>query len=42
MKWDRNDWQGKSEEQVRYSYYAIAIAGVFLMIAGLAIFISKI
>lgn len=42
MRWDRNDWQGKSEEQVKYSYYVIAIGVIFLMIAVLAIFISKI
>ena len=42
MDWDRNDWQGKTKEQVKYSYYVILIAGVISTIAGLAIFISKI
>lgn len=42
MKWDRNDWQGKTEEQIKYSYYVVLIAGVFTIIAGIAVFISKI
>ena len=23
MIWDRNDWQGKSKNQLKYSYYVV-------------------
>ena len=26
MKWDRNEWQGRSEENVRFSNWAVALA----------------
>lgn len=39
MKWDRNDWQGRSEENVRFSNTVVAIS----IIAAIAVtFISSI
>ena len=29
MAWDKNDWQGKTEEQVKSSYIAAFISVVF-------------
>jgi hypothetical protein len=26
MKWDRNEWQGRSEENVRFSNWAVALS----------------
>ena len=41
MKWDRNDWQGKTEEQVKYSYYALLISGLLLVILPIISLILK-
>lgn len=32
MGWDRNKWQGKSEKQVRFSYYMASISFVVVTI----------
>jgi hypothetical protein len=33
MKWDRNDWQGRSEENIKFSYKVTAIALLGLIAA---------
>jgi hypothetical protein len=41
MKWNRNEWQGKSKEQVEYSYKAGFYATVILTIVfGVLLLIS--
>ena len=41
MKWNRNEWQGKSKEQVEYSYKAGFYATVMLTIVfGLLLLMS--
>jgi hypothetical protein len=41
MKWNRNEWQGKSKEQVEYSYKAGFISTVILTIVfGLLLLMS--
>lgn len=35
MSWDKKNWQGKSEEQIKYSYYTVLISIVILTVMGL-------
>jgi hypothetical protein len=39
MKWDRNEWQGRSKEQVdrNSKVFGMTIKGIFTIIAGLLI-----
>jgi len=41
MIWDRNDWQGKSKNQLKYSYYVVLVSGLLLMVVGFILFVSK-
>jgi hypothetical protein len=39
MKWDRNEWQGRSEEQVKRNnkVFGMAIISIFVVTTGLLI-----
>lgn len=39
MKWDRNEWQGRSEEQVKRNYkiFGLTVITTSIVIAGLLI-----
>jgi|LakMenE18May11ns_1017448.scaffolds.fasta_scaffold8972741_2 hypothetical protein len=39
MKWDRNEWQGRSEEQVKRNYkvFGMGIISIFVVTTGLLI-----
>jgi hypothetical protein len=39
MKWDNNDWQGRSKEQVERNYKVFGWSIVIVLIFGLVLFL---
>jgi hypothetical protein len=42
MIWNRNDWQGRSEEQVKRNYKVFGWSLVFVVVLGLLLYLTTI
>ena len=41
MKWDRNDWQGRSEKQVNGNYKVFGWSIVFTVVLGMILYLCE-